>query len=320
MNPTDIDTILGSQSESDVDHKRGSSGRVKELLAACRRRFAQEARNKRYRRATNNRDVNVVGYTSDSQTSMGLSDGTKTDRSSSGYESRPPSAPILGQAFTSAVQGGAPAAPIGDNIQDKSCPEPKEDTRGGEPSAIDVLQTDYMDVLVYEGSDDLNYWDLPWFIYRKVSKVLVDLRFNSLFEIFKSFIYLIYYLCYKCCVYVYSGNELYTHVVADIGIDPDFDSLAYELGFRGTRKMLVYKNLYTSSLTTSFGRNMNTSANQSLLLRKWNERLGQRADELDPLIVSNTMIAVVNQVTVWNARTRGATRTTVAGIPTLTEK
>jgi len=106
-------------------------------------------------------------------------------------------------------------------------------------------------------------------------------------------------------------NDLYMGIRRTLSwqaLHPIRDEVAWQCGFRGVVPLQVYITIYHEHIRICAGRSMDSSANQTLLLRKWSERYACVYNELDSVILSNTMIAVVNHTTVWNARTRSATR------------
>lgn len=116
------------------------------------------------------------------------------------------------------------------------------------------------------------------------------------------------------------NDELQNRVIAPWAYTYTDEAAYYasRIGFRANTTMVVYENLFARAFRDNVTRNMQLPANQTLLMRKWLEVAKTRACEYDPVVLNNTMVALTNHVSVWNARLKDLTRSTNQVIPTLT--
>lgn len=116
------------------------------------------------------------------------------------------------------------------------------------------------------------------------------------------------------------NDELQNRVIAPWAYTYTDEAAYYasRIGFKANTTMVVYENLFARAFRDNVTRNMQLPANQTLLMRKWLEAAKTRACEYDPVVLNNTMVALTNHVSVWNARLKDLTRSTNQVIPTLT--
>lgn len=116
------------------------------------------------------------------------------------------------------------------------------------------------------------------------------------------------------------NDELQNRVIAPWAYTYTDEAAYYasRIGFKANTTMVVYENLFARAFRDNVTRNMQLPANQTLQMRKWLEAAKTRACEYDPVVLNNTMVALTNHVSVWNARLKDLTRSTNQAIPTLT--